>query len=1231
MSEARLHVAPDSAPRDAVVTELKILLSQLFGISPAEIAHDVSLVELGADSLFLLQASQAIRDKFGVKLPFRMMLEEYSTVAALAGYIGQNLSPSDDGGEADGEAARTPAQDASGEGRESLPETPTPAVTHGSPRAAVEPRPELPAAPTPTPVPTLTSSTAPAYDSDAGGRPAAASNMERLFAQQLQIMAQQLEVLGRRQAPGAGVAARSTAQPAAPARAPSAPQTTLQTSQPAPPAAAPPEEPTKPYVAYVPIRDGLGGGMTPQQRQHLEELTERLTRRTRGSKQLAQTYRPVHADNRTTAGFRLLWKEMQYPLFVERGAGSRLWDVDGNEYLDVTMGFGALLFGHSPDFVVRALEAQVGRGIQLGGASPLAARSAELVSELTGAERVGFCNSGTEAVMSALRLARTVTGRSKIALFEGGYHGTFDGVMVRGERVEGGRLRAIPLAPGVPQHMIDNVILLSPDDPDCGDLLREHGRDVAAVLLEPLQNRRPDMQPGPFLKEMRRAADDVGAALIFDEVVSGFRFHPGGAQAVFGVKADLVAYGKAVGAGLPVGVVAGKAKYMDAIDGGMWNYGDDSYPRAETTFVAGTYFKHPLVMAAVHATLKHLKESGPALQERLNERTARLVRALGDYFKAEGVPMRMASFASLFRFMFPRDLNFTEIFYYYMLEQGIYICETRNCLYSTAHTDEDDELILEAVRRSVAQMREGGFLPAPARPPGGGKATSRETAAAALAAEAPSAAPAGNGGARAEALRTLPLTEGQKGIWSTVQFGGEAASCAYNQSFAMRLRGRFDPEAMRRAINDLLARHEALRITVSPGGEHQLVHSSMTIEVPLIDLSSLGEPEREARARELQSGEGRAPFDLVTGPLVRARILRMGERLYVLLLSLHHLVTDGWSNGTLFRELSLLYEGRCRGVAPGLPPPVPYSEYVARESERAPDEGEAEDEAYWLARFSDSVPPLELPTDRPRPPVKTYPAVRERLPLARSLYDGLKGLGARHGCTLFMTGLAGFNLLLHRLTNQHDLVVGITAAGQLAAGGQDVVGYCINLLPIRSRLEGDPAFADYLAGVKQTVLEAYRHQRYPLRRLLQKLNPPRDPSRLTLISATFNLDRGGSPPADSRAASAGVGDSGALEVEFLSFARGFMQWELYFNLVEADGGLVLESDCNTDLFNVETLHHWMEAYVALLEIVVARPRATFGELDAALDEFDSRRQAQKVRTLEEARLKKFDRLKRRAV
>ena len=1247
MSEARPLVVPDSAARKSIEMDLKTVLGQLFGISPTEIPYNISLVELGADSLFLLQASQAIRDKFGIKLPFRMMLEEYSTVEAIAGYIERNVSPDEIRVDAadDTQNSAIVTESALSDYERSLEtETSSAFALHDAPvhlqstkhTLTIEPPPvQMPEAPSPP---------------SANEQPI--SNMERIFAQQLQIMSQQLEVLGRRQgsrtdvsSQSGSVAARTTIVPSATTTTcaspsidgaassrptvPSSFRASHEKGKPAP-AFAPgvgsalrPKEATKPYVAYVPIRDGLAGGLTPPQHQHLDDLIARLTQRTQRSKNLAQDYRPVLADNRATAGFRLLWKEMQYPLFVERGKGSRLWDVDGNEYIDLAMGFGALLFGHSPSFVIEALDEQIKRGIQLGGSSPLAAKAAKVICELTGAERVSFCNSGTEAVMSALRLARTVTGRTKIAVFEGAYHGTFDGVMVRGERVDGGKLRAIPLAPGVPQHMIDNVILLDPDDPSCSDVLHANGRDLAAVLLEPLQNRRPDMQPGTFLKQIRQTTKEIGAALIFDEVVSGFRFHPGGAQAVFGVQADLVTYGKAVGAGMPIGVVAGKANFMDAIDGGMWSYGDDSYPRAETTFFAGTYFKHPLIMAAVWASLKHMKEIGPRLQERLNEQTKELVDSLNTYFNKAGVPMRVAHFASLFRFMFPRELNFTDIFYYHMLEQGVYICETRNCLYSTAHTAEDAELILAAVQRSVAQMREGGFLGESRPSPPNDKYLREQptkvtpvadgSGAAALLTKIPS-----DGG------RVIPLTEAQQGIWSMAHLGGEA-SCAYNQFFSLRLRGTFDLEAMRGAIADLIDRHEALRIRVKPGGEYQQVQPSLKIEVPLLDLSAVPPERQDGHVSELLRAEGQHAFDLIEGPLVRASVVRLDEHVHVLCLTIHHIVTDGWSNGILLNDLTALYSARCLGVATQLPAPSQYSEFVALEA--SPHEGSDEDEVYWLDRFADRVPILELPTQS-RPPQKTFNAARERLAVSESLYEGLKRISAQQQCTLFMTLIAGFSVMLHKLSEQDDIVVGMTAAGQLAAGGKNIVGYCLNVLPIRSRLIGDPTFAAYLMEMKQTVLDACKHQRYPFRRLLRKLNPARDPSRMPLISVAFNLDK-------ARAAS-GVAISadaapqarvGNLEVEFLPNSLVFLQWELFFNMTESERGLLLECDYNTDLFKAHTVRRWMQAYLGLLDAAVAAPLSSVGALGRTLVESNNRWRVIEEKALEEARVKKFDKLR----
>src|SRR5205085_9928222 len=182
----------------------------------------------------------------------------------------------------------------------------------------------------------------------------------------------------------------------------------------------------------------------------------------------------------------------------------------------------------------------------------------------------------TEAVMTALRLARTVTGRQRIALFIGSYHGSFDGVLARA-RNSNGTLQAIPLAPGVPPLTLEDVLVLKYDSPESLDLIKAHANDLAAVLVEPVQSRRPDLQPKEFLQELRAVTERIGSALIFDEVIRGFRIHPGGCQAWFDVEADIVTYGKVVGGGMPIGVIAGKARYLDAVDGGMWNFGDNSY------------------------------------------------------------------------------------------------------------------------------------------------------------------------------------------------------------------------------------------------------------------------------------------------------------------------------------------------------------------------------------------------------------------------------------------------------------------------------------------------------------------------------------------------------------------------------------------------------------------------------------------------------------------------------
>ncbi|WP_442948492.1 aminotransferase class III-fold pyridoxal phosphate-dependent enzyme [Nostoc sp.] len=465
--------------------------------------------------------------------------------------------------------------------------------------------------------------------------------------------------------------------------------------------------------------------LSPRQQKHLDALIARFVKRTQESKRLTQAYRSCHANSRAVSGFFPFIKEMIYPIHAERGEGARLWDVDGNEYVDISMGFGTLLFGHSPSFAIAAIQEQSKQGILNGPQSRLAGQLAELICELTGAERTAFCNDGTEAVMGAVRIARSVTGRSKIALFAGSYHGGSDGVLVKGVTTNDGTLRSVPMTSGIPSYLAEDVMVLEYGTPESLNILKDHAHNLAAILVEPIQSSRPDFQPKEFVFQLRQLTQETGTVLIFDEVVTGFRMHPGGIQALWGIQADITTYGKAVAAGIPIGVVAGKATFMDALDGGMWNYGDESYPQVKTTFFAGTFFKHPLVMAVAWAALNHIKNSGSKLQEELNQRTTQLAETLNSYFEQKQVPIRVVNFGSLFRFNCQTKLS--NLLFYHLLAKGIYVWEGRTLYLSTAHTDEDIEQVVLAVKESVVEMQEGGFFTSEQISTNGGQMKSNQT------------------------------------------------------------------------------------------------------------------------------------------------------------------------------------------------------------------------------------------------------------------------------------------------------------------------------------------------------------------------------------------------------------------------------------------------------------------------------------------------------------------------
>jgi natural product biosynthesis luciferase-like monooxygenase protein/amino acid adenylation domain-containing protein len=1581
MSEEQLTpsvvTSSDAGRKDEILRTLCGITGRLLQTEPEALDVHASFLEMGADSIVLTEAVRIIEDTFSFRISIRQLFEQFTTLDALAEHIERNT-----------------------------------AAVHAGPDAFARSRPDALAPPQGFVAPDARAFELPRAQD--GG--AAAGSLERIMSQQLNLLAQfsglmqqQISALGQAQtlAPTAPAAASNGTQSSSD-RNPPRVSSSIGEVEPrpsAPTATTNASNGNAPYVPYRPPTPGTVGGYSERQQRHLRALIEKFTGRTAASKRLAERYRSVLADSRAVVGFRLSIKEMLYPIVGAGGDGARVRDIDGNEYVDITMGFGVHLFGHRPPFIAEAIEEQLRRGIEMGPRPALVGEVASLVCELTGMERATFCNSGTEAVMTALRLARAKTGRTKIALFAGSYHGHSDGTLARAAHGDDGRdPRSVPLAPGIPPGVVEDVLVLDYGSPRALEILRAHGDELAAVIVEPVQSRHPELQPVEFLRELRDWTRRAGVVLIFDEMVTGFRVHPGGAQALFGIKADLATYGKIAGGGLPIGIVAGSAPFMDGIDGGLWQYGDSSYPRAETTYFGGTFCQHPLAMASARAVLSHLRERGPALQEELNARTSRFAATLNEHFAREEAPLRVNHFGSLFRFAYTGNM---DLLFYHLLTKGVYVWEWRNCFLSTAHTEEDLSQVARAVAESVAEMREGGFIPPkpgnssdgslasrgargaaclvgptgdangrqalgfwgrsetkPAlaghqrvaeveprarmaedgptlRPdrsvefslyyfgkyeaafderkydlliegarfadrhgfaalwvperhfhPFGGFSPNPSVLAAALAREterlalragsvvlplhhpirvaeewavvdnlskgrvgisfasgwhpddfvfAPEAygrhrelmfeqieevkrlwrgealrvrGGAGNelevrlfpqpkqrelpvwitivnnpetyrragaigagvltnlmgqtvedlarnialyrralaehghdpasghvvvllhafvGGdaeaARARArrpffdylkssldllqnlvksqglrinferlseddldyilssayeryvrtsaligspdtceeivaalgrmgvdeiacfvdfgveadavlgglahldelraryqppiagphqstpyafhaspsepdgeganrrsgganlssgrqvVRRVPLTEAQKQLWVVAQMGDDA-SCAYNESVCLRLRGPLNLTALADAFRAIVARHESLRSTIEAGGENLLVHAPpRALDLPLVDFSEVETPEeREAVAARWLRDEGRRAFDLYAGPLLRLHVLRLEAQHHLLVLSVHHIVSDGWSIGVVLEEAFAAYEAQHRGVRWEAGEPTQFAEYAERRRRPESLAKKRADESYWVERLADGPPQTLLPADCLRPSRPTFNGARLNATLDRRLAEDLRQLGRRHGCTPFMTLLAGYLALLHRLTRQTDVIVGVPVAGRAHGDEQRLVGYCTRPVPVLSRAAADPTFAEFLKLVRSALLEARDHEDYSPADLIQQLNLSREAGRFTLFSNTFNLEPLALPSLPG------------LDMEWVSFPVSYSKFDFSLNLLERGGELLLECDFNTDLFYPRTVSLILERFRVLLEGAADHPERRLSEL-----------------------------------
>ncbi|MCU0507574.1 MAG: amino acid adenylation domain-containing protein [Anaerolineae bacterium] len=436
-----------------------------------------------------------------------------------------------------------------------------------------------------------------------------------------------------------------------------------------------------------------------------------------------------------------------------------------------------------------------------------------------------------------------------------------------------------------------------------------------------------------------------------------------------------------------------------------------------------------------------------------------------------------------------------------------------------------------------------------------------------------------------------PLSFGQERLWFLDQLS--PGSPLYNNFAALRLRSTgaaLDRARLERALNAVVARHDALRAVFgeADGKPTQSIQPALALTVPEIDLRDTPATERDARVRQLALEEARAPFDLGRGPLLRATLVRTAEDEHVLFFTMHHIVSDGWSVGVLIREVVAAYEQGADALAPL---PIQYADFAAWQREWLSGAAREEQLAYWRERLTPEPEPLELATDRPRPPVQTANGANRWFSIAPETYRGLDALARQEGATLFMALLAGFQTLLSRYTGQTDIVVGTPVANRDRAETANLIGFLLNTLALRTDLGEDadeqpPTFRQALARAREVALGAFGRQDVPFEMLVEALQPARDMSRSPFFQVMFDLQA---------APLAGLELAG-IQVEPLRIDGGAAKFDLALQLEYGPETLSGYLNYNTDLFDAETIDAMIGHFGNLLAAAVADPDAAISAL-----------------------------------
>ncbi len=408
--------------------------------------------------------------------------------------------------------------------------------------------------------------------------------------------------------------------------------------------------------------------------------------------------------------------EMPHPIFIDRGEGPFVYDADGNRYVDTSVGFGLHMLGHRCPLIEQAIKARAEKGWMFGIHTTSQMRLATLLHEASPcAERVVFCNTGSEATMYAIRAARGYSGREKIALFDGFYHGAHDyGMWVTDPTSPRDAPTKLPMGHGIPKALADLTMLLPYRNPAAFDLIRKHADELALVMVEGVQSSNPQPAVGEFLRELQAVCRQAGVLFAIDEVITGFRVAYGGAQERFSVVPDLATYGKVLGGGLPVGAITGRAEVMEVFTG---------LSAANGVFSGGTFSGNPLTMEAGAAAVAHLRDH-PEIYAQMNAAGDRLAAAVNGYCELHQLPAQMKNVGSMFHMFFQRgpvesmrdvssaNVRAEKAFYLHALNRGVLVPGTQRAFLSAAHRSAEIDTLIDVFQQSLADVQAEGLFAA---------------------------------------------------------------------------------------------------------------------------------------------------------------------------------------------------------------------------------------------------------------------------------------------------------------------------------------------------------------------------------------------------------------------------------------------------------------------------------------------------------------------------------------